>query len=212
VSVVEPSWYALHTHSHCEQRVAFELSIRRFEAYLPVFREQHQWKDRKKLVELPLFPGYVFVRMLDLAATRLEVRKIDKVVRILGQGDRIERVADEEIDALKRLLSASARCHAHPLLREGAWVRVRRGALEGLEGLLIGTKSQSRLVVSITLLSQSVSTEIDASDVEFLRPSHTSLCHTRERAATNFSNYDENPSRSRNTRVLNQVAPATFFR
>lgn len=173
MSVFELNWYALHTHSHCEQRVAFELSMRRFEVYLPVFREQHQWKDRKKLVELPLFPGYVFVRMLDLAATRLEVRKIDKVVRILGQGDRIEPVVDEEIEGLKRLLGASARCLAHPLLRRGAWVRVKRGALEGLEGLLIGTKSQSRLVVSITLLSQSVSTEIDASDVEFLRSTNT---------------------------------------
>jgi len=206
VSIFEPRWYVLHTHSHCEQRVASELSMRRFETYLPVFREQHQWKDRKKLVELPLFPGYVFVRLLDSAATRLEVRKVDKVVRILGQGDSIEPVAAEEIDGLKRLTAASARCLAHPLLREGAWVRVRRGALEGLEGLLISIKSQTRLVVSITLLSQSVSAEIDSSDVEFLRSSNQSEAPKYQRTSLNI------PAEIRGTRALHHTASAALFR
>jgi transcription antitermination factor NusG len=149
--------------------VVRELSARNFEIYLPVFRELHRWKDRKKLIERPLFPGYVFVHMIDSVPSRLAIFKIDGVVRILGQGDRIEAVAEEEIDALRRLLNTTGRCLAHPLLREGAWVRVKSGVLEGLEGLLVGVKNRTRLVLSVTLLSQSVSTEIDASDVEFLR-------------------------------------------
>ena len=161
-------WYAVHTHSNCEKRVVTELSQRGMESYLPVFREVHRWKDRKKVVESPLFPGYVFVRLIDSSPSRLAVLKIEGAVRILGQGDRIEPVADDEIEGLK-LLTANACCHAHPLLREGAWVRVKRGALKNLEGLLVRVKNQTRLVLSITLLSQSVSTEIDASDVEILR-------------------------------------------
>jgi transcription antitermination factor NusG len=91
-------------------------------------------------------------------------------VHILGQGDRIEPILDEEIYGLRELLESNARCMAHPLLKEGAWVRVKRGPLKDLEGLLIRVKNQTRLVLSISLLSQSVSTEVDARDVEYLRP------------------------------------------
>jgi transcription antitermination factor NusG len=179
LSVLQQHWYVVHTRSNYEQRVVRELSARNFEIYLPVFRELHRWKDRNKLIERPLFPGYVFVHMIDSAPSRLAIFKIDGVVRILGQGDRIEAVAEEEIDALRRLLNITGRCLAHPLLREGAWVRVKSGALKGLEGLLVGLKNRTRLVLSVTLLSQSVSTEIDASDVEFLRSPRASSLESR---------------------------------
>jgi transcription antitermination factor NusG len=169
MSTFQQHWYVGYTRSNYEQRVVMELSARNFETYLPVYRELHRWKDRKKMIERPLFPGYVFVHMADSAPSRLAILKIEGVVRILGQGGRIEAVAEEEIEALRRLLKTTGRCLVHPLLREGAWVRVKRGALEGLEGLLVAVKNRTRLVLSVTLLSQSVSTEIDASDVEFLR-------------------------------------------
>lgn len=111
------------------------------------------------------------MQMVDSGHCRLQVLKIDGVVRILGQGGRIEPVAQQEVEALQQLLQTTSRCLAHPLLREGSWVRVKRGALQGLEGLLVGMKNQTRLVLSVTLLSQSVSAEIDASDVEFMRSS-----------------------------------------
>lgn len=139
------------------------------ESWLPVFREVHQWKDRKKLVEVPVFPGYLFARFVDSSKLRLAVRQTEGVVSILGQGDEIESVPDAEIDALQRMLRGSSHCLAHPLLREGSWVRVKRGALKNLEGLLVRVKNQTRLVLSITLLSQSVSTEVDASDVEYVQ-------------------------------------------
>ena len=163
-------WYAVYTRSNFEKRVAKELGIKLVESYLPVVEQLHQWKDRKKLVEMPVFPGYVFARFRDCSSTRLNVLRTPGTVRILGQGDQIEPVADVEIESIQRLLKADVSCFVHPFLREGAWVRVKRGALKDVEGLLVRMKSKTRLVLSISLLSQSVATEIDISDVEVIRP------------------------------------------
>lgn len=162
-------WYAVRTRSNCEKKVSSLLFDKGIEHFLPTFREVHQWKDRKKVVESPLFPGYLFTRILDSRESRVSVLSSEGVVTILGSGDTIEQVPDNEIEAVRTLLECNTRYRAHPLLREGAWVRVKRGPLKNLEGLLVRVKAQTRLVLSISLLSQSVSTEIDASDVQFLR-------------------------------------------
>lgn len=163
------SWYAVRTRSHCEAKSRSVLCEKGVETYLPSFREVHQWKDRKKIVEQPLFPGYLFVRIADCPQSRLSVLSSDGVVGILGSANSIEPVPESELQAVRRMLESGISCHANPLLQAGAWVRVRRGPLKNLEGLLVRVKNQSRLVVSITLLSQSVSTEIDVSDVQCLR-------------------------------------------
>lgn len=161
-----PQWFALHTRSNFEVRVAGELSEKGVEAYLPAFEEMHRWKDRLKRISVPVFPGYVFARFPDLPAVRLEIVKARGVVRILGSGADIEAVPENEIEAVQRILNAKLPCLAHPFLREGERVIVRRGVLRGLEGILLRVKNQTRLVVSVALLSQSVATEIDASAVE----------------------------------------------
>jgi len=163
------NWYAVRTRSNCEKKVSALLTDKGVENYLPTFTEVHHWKDRKKVIDLPVFPGYLFTNMVDSRDTRLAVLRVDGVVNILGQAQRIEPVPANEIQAVRRLLDSTAHVCAHPLLREGAWVKVKRGALKGLEGLLVRVKNQTRLVLSLTLLSQSVSAEIDASDVQFLR-------------------------------------------
>ena len=162
-------WYAVRTRSNYERRVSLLLAEKGIEHFLPTFREAHQWKDRKKLVESPLFPGYLFTRIPDSRESRFSVLSTEGVVTLLGNGDMIEQVPEHEIEAVRTLLQCNTRCQTHPLLREGAWVRVKRGPLKNLEGLLVRVKTQTRLVLSITLLSQSVSTELDASDVQFLR-------------------------------------------
>lgn len=166
----EARWYAVQTRSRFEKVVATHLSAKSMENYLPSFEEVHQWRDRKKVVEMPAFPGYVFARFADTGRSRLEVLKTPGAVRILGSGDGIEPVPDREIDALRTLLNSKTLCFSHPFLREGAWVRVRRGPLQDLEGLLVRVRNSSRLVLSIEMLSQSVATEVDASDVEVIRP------------------------------------------
>ena len=163
-------WYAIHTQSNYEKRIADELKSLRMETYLPLFREVHQWKDRRKIVEVPIFRSYVFARFVDSNESRVAVLRREGTVRILGSRESITPIPDAEIEGLRQILErASSRCLAHPLLREGAWVRVKRGPLKNLEGLLMRVKNQTRLVASINLLSQSVSTEIDVSDVQFVR-------------------------------------------
>ncbi len=164
-----PCWYAVYTRSNFERKVVTELAARQMETYLPSVPEVHQWKDRKKVVEVPVFPGYVFARFVDSAAARQAILHTPGTVRILGHSGMIESVPDEEIEPIRKLLQSNNRCFAHPFLREGAWVRVKRGPLKNLEGLLVRVKNQSRLVLSIALLSQAVATEIDWQDVEVVQ-------------------------------------------
>jgi transcription antitermination factor NusG len=172
-----PEWYAVHTRSNFERRIAAELAGKGIEAYLPAYAEVHQWKDRKQRVEIPLFPGYLFARFSDSPQSRLAVLQARGVARILGDAGAIEPVPSEQIEAVERMLASSARCCAHPYLREGARVRVRRGALANLEGILVRVKNEARLVISIPLLSQAAAVEIDIRNVEFLgdgKPGHVS--------------------------------------
>jgi transcription termination/antitermination protein NusG len=159
-------WYAVHTRSNFEKRTADELQARGVSSYLPAYLEIHQWKDRKQKVSRPLFPGYVFGQFSDYPEARLQVLKTVGVVRILGFNGEIEPISEREIEAVRRILDARVPCFAHPLLSEGRRVRVIRGALAGLEGILARIKNQSRLVVSVPLLNQSVAAEMNASDVE----------------------------------------------
>lgn len=159
-------WYAAQTRSRFEKVVRAELMAQGIEHYLAVFQNVHQWKDRKKVVELPLFSGYIFARFQDVEAARLRVLRVNGVVRILGTGGAIEPIPTREIDSIRQLLLSGNGCYPHPFVREGCWVRVRRGVLAGVEGRLVRVKSQTRLVLSVDLLSQSVATEVDARDVE----------------------------------------------
>jgi len=146
--------------------VSTQLTAKSVENYLPSFGEVHQWKDRKKFVEMPAFPGYVFVRFDGDGPARVEILKTPGAVRILGNRETIEPVPDHEINSVRKLLLSSGKCIVHPFIREGARVRVRRGPLKDVEGILVRIKSCDRLVVSIDLLSQAVATEVDANDVE----------------------------------------------
>jgi transcriptional antiterminator NusG len=165
-----PRWYAVQTRSRFEKTVASQLHAKSIETYLPAFGEVRQWKDRKKFLEMPAFPGYVFVRIVAGGPARVEVLKTLGAVRILGSSETIEPVPDHEIEAVRLLLQSSGKCVSHPFVQEGTWVRVRRGALKDLEGILVRIKNHNRLVVSIDLLNQGVATEVDAEDVEPIRP------------------------------------------
>ena len=168
------SWYAIQTRSRFEKAVRTELTSRGIENYLAEFTEIHQWKDRKKAVTMPLFPGYVFARFGAAERARGEVLRTNGVVRILGIGCVMEPIPSTEIESIRQLLLSGNQCYSYPFVREGAWVRVRRGPLTGVEGRLVQIKSQTRLVLSINLLSRSVATEMDARDVEPTRDSRAS--------------------------------------
>jgi len=162
-------WYAVHTRSNFEKRVALELDRKGLETFLPAFHETHRWKDRRKTVEVPYFPSYVFVRIEDAPERRLDVLCTTGAVRILGQANRIEPIPEPEIDRFQRLVASNLSAFAHPFLKEGASVRVKAGPLQGIEGLLVQFKNRNRLLLSLNLLARSVATEIDLCDVELIR-------------------------------------------
>jgi transcription termination/antitermination protein NusG len=159
-------WYVAHVKSHHENNVATELTIRGVDNYLPCYEELHEWKDRRQSVRLPLFPGYVFTRFFDSPETRLSILRTNGIVRLLGLGKTIEAVPDPEMEAVRRLVESTLPCYAHPFLREGDRIRVKRGPLRGTEGFLVRVKNHTRLVVSVSLLSRSVAAEVNLRDID----------------------------------------------
>lgn len=163
-------WYAVHTKSNYEKKVASQLAQRGVANYLPVWKEVHAWTDRQKIVEVPLFRGYVFARFGDSGRNRLRILQTPGVARIIGSCGVIEPIPDGEIAAIQQLLSSGLKCAPHPYLREGDSVRVNKGPLQGVQGLFLRQKGPSRLLISVSLISQSVAAEIEADDVEVVVP------------------------------------------
>lgn len=160
------SWYAVQTSYRCEQRVALGLTRKGFNTYLPLLREVHQWKDRRKAVDVPAFGGYLFVHYQSNLQNRVKVLETSGVVRLLGGNHTPSRVSDLEIEAVRRTLSSGALCNRWDALTPGSMVRVTRGPLAGIQGRLVRIKNSLRLVVAISIFSQAISTELGLNDVE----------------------------------------------
>ena len=160
----QASWYAAYTCAHHEKRVAQQLEERQIEAFLPTYRSVRRWKDRKKVLELPLFPSYIFVQLE--AHRRLDLLRLPGVLGLVTFQGKPATVASAEIENLRHGLSDLTVVHPHPYLKAGRRVRVRCGAMAGVEGVLVRKRDQSRVVLSISLLQRSVSVDIDEADVE----------------------------------------------
>lgn len=163
-----PAWWAVYTQHQHEKTVAEMLSGKGFEVFLPLHESTRRWKDRQKVLSLPLFPGYVFVR--GILSRRLQVVTTPGIHMILSRGEQIEVVPESEIEAIRRAVQGSCRMEPHPFLKVGERVRVTRGSLEGVEGILIRKKNLYRLVLSVDMLAQSVGVEVSAADVEPVAP------------------------------------------
>jgi transcription antitermination factor NusG len=158
------AWWVLYTRHQHEKAVAEMLSAKDFEVFLPLYESVRVWKDRKKLIALPLFPCYVFVRGgLD---RRLQVVTTPGIHSILFNGESVAIVPEAEIQAIRRVVEGPFRVEPHPFLKCGERVRVIRGSLEGVEGVLVRKKNLYRLVLSVDMMAKSVAVEIDATDVE----------------------------------------------
>ena len=158
-----PHWYALRTKSRHEKLVRDQLDKQGIEPLLPTVKRLSQWKDRKKEIEVPLFSGYCFVRFGQDA--KLPVQKVSGVVEIVGSGSRPEPIPDEEIEALRTLMSSVLPYDPHPYLHEGMVVEVVRGPLRGVHGMLLRKEKRHRLVLGIRLIQQAAAVEIDVNDV-----------------------------------------------
>jgi transcription antitermination factor NusG len=157
-------WWALYTRHQHEKVVADMLSAKGFEVFLPLYDSIRRWKDRQKLLSLPLFPCYVFIR--GGVGRCLQVVNTPGVHMILNQGEHFAGIPESEIQAIRRTVEGPFRMEPHPFLRCGDRVRVICGSLQGVEGILVRKKNQFRLVLSVDMLAKSVAVEIDAADVE----------------------------------------------
>jgi transcription antitermination factor NusG len=157
-------WWALYTRYQCEKMVAETLTSKQFEVFLPLYASVRRWTDRQKTLFLPIFPGYVFVRGgLD---RRLDIVMTPGVQTILFFGEQVAAIPETEIHNIRRMVEGPYRVEPHPYLKCGEKVRITRGSLKGIEGVLVRMKNLYRMVLSMDLLHQSVAVEIDAGDVE----------------------------------------------
>ncbi len=158
-----PRWYAVYTRSRHEKQVQQQLVGEALDSFLPVRQSIHRWNDRSALVSLPLFPGYLFVRIL--MQDRLRVLKKPGVVTLVGTHGRPTPVPDYEIEALRACLARRARMEPHAYLTVGERVRVWSGPFAEIEGILLRKKNRRRLVLSVNLIGRSVAVELDSNDV-----------------------------------------------
>lgn len=156
-------WYVLWTCSHSEQLVHDQLAAKGFHLFLPKIDVWSRRGGLRHLIRVPMFPGYLFLRHAMDKGSYIEVRKARGLVRILGErSDRLAVVPDEEIEAIQRVLDARVPAMPHPYLREGQRVRITRGPLAGIEGILVQFRSDKGiLVLSIELLQRSVAVSVD---------------------------------------------------
>jgi transcription antitermination factor NusG len=157
-------WYAAYTCANHEKRVRRQLEDRAFESFLPVYETVRRWKDRRMRLQLPLFPGYVFVRMA--LVDRLRVLQVPSLVRLVGVMGHLSELHDEEIEGLKKGLASGVRTQPHPFLNTGRRVRIKSGPFEGRQGFLVRRKGNLRLVLSLDLIMRSVVIDVEAADVE----------------------------------------------
>ena len=160
---VSKAWYAVWTRSRHEQVVRQQLEQKGIEAFLPTITRWSRWKDRKKQIEWPLFPGYCFARFD--GTQRLPVLTCSGVVNIVSFDGEIVAIPEHEISAIRRLVESDLQFDPCPLIREGMMVEVTHGPLKGVIGRLVRKGAHARLVLSVDLIGQAVSVEVDAADV-----------------------------------------------
>jgi len=152
-------WFGIRTRSNQEKMAASALESKGFEHYLPTYRSRRRWSDRIVESDQPLFSGYVFCRFNP--NHRLPIVTTPGVVSIIGFGKEPAPIADSEIEAVQTVLRSGLAAEPCPFLREGQRIRVKRGALEGVEGILLKKKSEWRMIVSVSMLQRSLAVEID---------------------------------------------------
>jgi transcription antitermination factor NusG len=159
----EVRWYALWTRSRHEQVVREQLQQKHVDVFLPTVTRWSRWKDRKKKIDWPLFPGYCFARFN--AVERLPILKCTGVVSIISFQGEPAAIPEHEIDGIRQLVESDLAFDPCPMIREGTMVEVVHGPLKGVIGRLVRKNEKARLVLSVDLIGQGVSVEVDAADV-----------------------------------------------
>jgi transcription antitermination factor NusG len=157
-------WFAVYTCAQHERRVEKHFVQRDIDAFLPLYDSLRPWKDRRMRLKLPVFPGYVFVRIM--LADRLRVLQTPSVVRLVSFSGQPQPVPERDIELLRSGIAKALRIEPHPFLTVGSRVRIARGPLEGAEGILVRRKNICRVVLSLDLIARSAAVEVDSGDIE----------------------------------------------
>lgn len=162
------SWYALQTCPRHEKMVARHLRAKGIHTFLPVVSEIHRWSDRRKVIDVPLFPGYAFVRITATAQAYVSVLRTIGVRSFVGSRGEGLPIPDKQIEDIQKLLEQQPPCQPYPFLKVGQRIRIHGGCLDGIEGFLVAFRGSRRLVISIQPVRQSLSFCVDRYDVEVL--------------------------------------------
>jgi transcription termination/antitermination protein NusG len=159
------AWYAIHTYPRHERVVAERIRQLQIATFLPTIAETHRWSDRRKIVEIPLFSSYVFVQLVPTNETRLRVLRTEGVIGFVGSQRTGTPIPDEQIEAVRVLLDRKVACKTHPFLKVGQRVRVRGGALDGVEGLFVSQNGDESIVISVDAIQRSLAIRINGYDL-----------------------------------------------
>jgi transcription antitermination factor NusG len=162
----EARWFAVRTRSRHEKIVANQLRSRGVTAFLPLVTQVHRWSDRKKIVEVPLFPGYTFVRVVPSSEQYLRVLRVYGVSSFVGVRGEGTPIPDKQIADIQVVLTSNAAYAICPFLKVGQRVRIRGGCLDGVEGLLVGRRGDRKLLISVEPMQQSLAIDLQNYDVE----------------------------------------------
>ncbi len=164
--VPSPAWYAIHTRAKHERKVASDLTGAGVEVFLPLVRRIQRWSDRNKTLELPLFPCYLFAYTVSSSSFRLMLFKNRSILGLLGNHGHGTPIPEEQLESVRRVVSTGVPIGSHPFLKIGQRVTVRGGALDGVQGVLVGTNRGRRLVVSLDAIQRSISITLEGYEIE----------------------------------------------
>jgi transcription termination/antitermination protein NusG len=164
--VAEDRWYAFRTRARHEKKSTQHLEEAGIETFLPVAPQIRQWSDRRKIVEVPLFPGYGFARLNYLSGDRVRVLSVHGIVSFVGPNGRGTPIPDQQIQDLRTVMLHKTPCQPHPYIPVGRRVRIRGGALDGVQGVLTEQRDDRSLVISLDPIQRSVSIRIEGYALE----------------------------------------------
>ena len=164
----EAAWFAIYTRPRFEKKVASQLAEKGVKAFLPLFSSKRQWSDRKRLVQSPLFPGYVFVRMVSTLESRISVLRTSGVGNFVGFRGTGTPIPDDEIHAVQAVLQHGVPIEIHPFFSAGRRVRIRGGSLDGIKGVLCDRQGDQSLVISVELIQKSIAMPATGLEMEIV--------------------------------------------
>lgn len=159
-------WYALQTWPRYEKKVATELKNKGIEVFLPLVSSEHQWSDRRRMVELPLFPTYLFVQTPGTTDSRISVLRTNGVTSFVGAHSIGTSIPESEIESVRILLNQGISFANHPFLSIGQRVRIRGSSLDGVEGVLVAKNDDFSLIVSINIIQRSLAVRVAGYRIE----------------------------------------------